>query len=63
MRGYEYYEKNKVEVRKLEGKIRFLEDKLLRSKNNYEIENLNSDLGMLRKKLARLKYETYSLGS
>ena len=63
MRSYEYYEKNKVEVRKLEGKIRFLEDKLLRSKNNYEIENLNSDLGMLRKTLARLKYETYSLGS
>lgn len=63
MCSYEYYEKNKVEVRKLEGKIRFLEDKLLRSKNNYEIENLNSDLGMLRKTLARLKYETYSLGS
>ena len=63
MCSYEYYEKNKVEVRKLEGKIRFLEDKLLRSKNHYEIENLNSDLGMLRKTLARLKYETYSLGS
>lgn len=63
MCSYEYYEKNKIEIRKLEGKIRFLEDKLLRSKNNYEIENLNSDLGMLRKTLARLKYETYSLGS
>lgn len=63
MCSYEYYEKNKIEIRKLEGKIRFLEDKLLRSKNYYEIENLNSDLGMLRKTLARLKYETYSLGS
>lgn len=63
MCSYEYYEKNKEKIRKLEGKIRFLEDKLLRSKNNYEIENLNSDLGMLRKTLARLKYETYSLGS
>ena len=45
------------EKRKLRSKLAYLEDKLLRSKNNYEIENLKHDLRILRAKLQKLQYQ------
>lgn len=45
---------------KMISKIRFLEDKLLRSRNQYEQERLQNDLMMLRKELQKLKYKNQS---
>lgn len=43
--------------KRLLSNIYFLEDKMLRSKNIYEIENLRSDLMRLRTKLQKLEYK------
>ena len=43
------------EIRHLESTIYMLEDNLLRSKNQYEIERLQTDLCRLRRKLQTLK--------
>lgn len=44
------------EIRSLENKIRFLEDKLLRSKKWSEQERLSADLTKLRATLSRLQW-------
>lgn len=44
------------EERKLLSKIHYLEDKMLMSKNYYQIEQLRSDLMVLRKQLQSLKW-------
>ena len=43
--------------KRLLSNIYFLEDKMLRSKNIYEIESLRSDLMRLRTKLQKLEYK------
>ncbi|MDR1549082.1 MAG: hypothetical protein LBT06_10905 [Hungatella sp.] len=45
---------------KLVCKIRFLEDKLLMSKDIYEQERIQKDLMQLRKELQKLKYKNQS---
>lgn len=45
------------EKRKLRGKIQFLEDLLIRSKNSREIEELSGKLSMLRITLQRMENE------
>lgn len=44
------------EIRRLESTICMLEDNLLRSRNQYEIERIQADLYRLRKKLQTLKW-------
>lgn len=51
------------EIKKMESKIRFLEDKLLRSKNYYEIEQLQSDLMHLRTRLQKMKWDNQKKGA
>lgn len=45
------------EERKLRGKIQYLEDLLIRSKNSREIEELSGKLSMLRITLQRMEIE------
>lgn len=44
------------EEKRLRNKIRVFEDMLLRSKNNYEIETLKSELTKMRTSLQKIRY-------
>lgn len=43
--------------RRLQNKIRCFEDMLLRSKNSYEVENLQKELFKLRRELQNIQYQ------
>ena len=44
-----------VEERRLLGKIRYLEDMLLRSKNRWQRESISKDLSIMRIRLQKLQ--------